>query len=244
MARTHLRLRTTPTLIAVLASACSEAPAVPEHPTWADVEPILRGQCNHCHGATAETTGSSAAINPVMGAAVYRLDFFDINDGACGPAAAAITGPASASSVASLMRESVASINGNRPRMPPAPAPLLTQWEREVIDRWTRMPPPSKGGTPWTNRMPRLQVFNFPAMADGRLEFSVILSDPDDDPVIGLLDAGGTPVKLDRAGSFAVSLDTSGWPKGKQSLTAILCDGWGNQAFELGQVDIMHPLAR
>jgi hypothetical protein len=235
----HARLQPLLILSLALAGACSGAPDVPEHPTWADVEPILRGQCNHCHGATAETTGSSAAISGMAGA-VYRLDFFDVNDGACGPAAAALAAPAAAKTVASLMRESVASINGNRPRMPPAPAPLLSQWEREVIDRWTRMPPPAKGGTPWTNRMPRMQLFNFPATADATLKFSVILSDPDGDPVIGLIDAGGTPVKLDRAGSFAVSLDTSAWPKGKQTLTAILCDGWGNQAFELGQVEITH----
>jgi len=153
-------------LLLALMLACSEAPPVPEHPTWADVEPILRGQCNHCHGATAETTGSAAAITGLSGGAVYRLDFFDINDGACGAAAVAISPSTAARNAASLMRESVASVNGNRPRMPPAPAPLLSQWEREVIDRWTRMPPPAKGGPPWTNRMPRLQIYNFPATAD------------------------------------------------------------------------------
>jgi hypothetical protein len=138
------------------------------------------------------------------------------------------------------MRESVASINGNRPRMPPAPAPLLSQWEREVIDRWTRMPPPAKGGPPWNNRMPRLQIFSFPKVADGALKFSAILSDPDDDPVIGVIKANGAVVKLDRSGSFAVSLDTTGWPRGKQTLTAVLCDGWGNQTFAVGEVEIAH----
>ena len=226
-------------LFTVLAGACAGAPDLPEHPTWADVEPILRGQCNHCHGATAETTGSAAALTGAPGA-VYRLDFFDINDGACGEAAMAISPASVARSVATQMRESVASVNGNRPRMPPAPAPLLSQWEREVIDRWTRMPPPAKGGAPWSNRMPRLQVFSFPRTADDSLKFSAILSDPDDDPVIGVINAAGAMVKLDRAGSFAVSIDTTAWPRGKQTLTAVLCDGWGNQSFQVGEVEVVH----
>jgi hypothetical protein len=226
--------------VLALAGACSGPPPVPEHPTWADVEPILRGQCNHCHGASAEATGSTAGINGLVGGAVYRLDFFDVSDGSCGDAAAAV-GPATAArNAASLMRESVASVNGNRPRMPPAPAPVLSQWEREVIDRWTRMAPPAKGGPPWTNRMPRLQVYNLPAAADDLMRFTVIASDPDDDPVIGVINAGGALVKLDRSGSFAVTVDTRAWPKGKQTLTAVLCDGWGNQAFTVGEVEIAH----
>jgi hypothetical protein len=231
-------------LAAALMGACAGPPDVPEHPTWADVEPILRGQCNHCHGATADITGSSAAITGLVASAVYRLDFFDVNDGSCGEAAAAISPSAVARSVAGQMRESVASINGNRPRMPPAPAPQLSQWEREVIDRWTRMPPPQKGGAPWTNRMPRLQVFSFPKTADSSIKFSVILSDPDGDPVIGVINGGGSVVKLDRAGSFVVSMDTASWPGGKQALTAVLCDGWGNQSFQVGEVDIAHAPGR
>jgi hypothetical protein len=229
---------------AALAGACAGPPDLPEHPTWADVEPILRGQCNHCHGATAETTGSTSAITGLVAGAVYRLDFFDINDGTCGEAAAAIPPSAAARSMATQMRESVASVNGNRPRMPPAPAPLLSQWEREVIDRWTRMPPPQKGGPPWTNRLPRLQIFNFPRTADAELKFTAILSDPDGDPVVGVVNAGGAVVKLDRAGSFAVTLDTAAWARGKQTLTAVLCDGWGNQTFQVGEVEIAHALAR
>jgi hypothetical protein len=234
--------RLAPLFVLALAGACSGPPDVPEHPTWADVEPILRGQCNHCHGASAETTGSTAALAGAAGGTVYRLDFFDSNDGACGAAAEAVSPGAAAGTITSLMRDSVASVNGNRPRMPPAPAPALSHWEREMIDRWTRMSPPAKGGAPWNNRMPRLQVFGFPPTADDTVKFTVILSDPDEDPVIGVINAGGKVTRLDRAGLFTITLDSKGWPKGKQSLTAVLCDGWGNQTFEVGQVEIAHAL--
>jgi hypothetical protein len=226
--------------LAALTGACSGPPEVPEHPTWSDVEPILAGQCNHCHGASAETTGSSAALSGLLGGQVYRLDFFDTNDGSCGAAAEAVSPGVAASTIASLMRDSVASVNNNRPRMPPAPAPVLSQWEREVIDRWTRTTPIAKGGPPWTNRMPRLQVYDFPKTADDSLTFTVILSDPDDDPVIGVINAGGKVISLDRAGLFTITADTKSWAAGKQSLTAVLCDGWGNQSFEVGEVEIAH----
>jgi hypothetical protein len=221
-------------LATLLVGACGGPPEVPDHPTWADVEPILRGQCTHCHGPTAAITGSK-------GAAVYRLDFFDMSDGSCGEAALAmgLTSPL-AKIYATSMKDAVASVNGNRPRMPPAPAPLLSEWEREVIDRWTRSTPIEKGPMPWTNRMPRLQVFSLPAEADRDLRFTVILSDPDGDPVIGIVKAGDARVNLERAGSFTVSFDARTWAKGKHALTAVLCDGWGHMEYEVGQVEIAH----
>jgi hypothetical protein len=221
-------------------SACAGPPEVADHPTWADVEPILRGQCNHCHGSSAAVTGSTASLPGGAGSTVYRFDFFDINDGACGEATAAI-GPASASAAAPLMRESVASINGNRPRMPPAPAPLLEQWERETIDRWTRTSPIAKGSLPWTNRMPRLQIYEFPQTADQQIRFTAIASDPDGDPVVGIIKApDGSVVNLDRSGAFSVSIDSSAWPAGKASLTAVLCDGWGHTDFNVGEIEVAH----
>lgn len=228
--------RTLSVVALALLAGCSGPPDVPATPTWADVEPILRGQCNHCHGSTAATTGSS-----LTGMATYRLDFYDMTDGTCGEASVAAMDPlAAARTSASLMREAVASVNGNRPRMPPAPAPALTTWEREVIDRWTRTLPLSKGPPPWTNRLPRLQAFNFPKMADATAKFTVIASDPDGDPVIGIIKAGDQVLALDRAGSFAVDIDTSKWAAGRHTLTATLCDGWGNAPFQLGEIEVAH----
>ena len=44
--------------LVLLALACDGSPAPVAQPTWADVEPILRVHCNHCHGATAAQTGA------------------------------------------------------------------------------------------------------------------------------------------------------------------------------------------
>ena len=35
------------------------APKAVDHPTWADVQPILAGECSHCHGSTADLTGDA-----------------------------------------------------------------------------------------------------------------------------------------------------------------------------------------
>ncbi len=220
-------------------SACGVEPAVPEQPTWADVEPILRRNCNHCHGSTAPVTASA-------GTAVYRFDFFDPTDGACGEATAAFSSSAMAMASASQMKASIESVDGARPRMPPAPAPLLPAWERETIKRWSHASSLPKGAVPWNNRQPRLQVLRFPApdagvaQVDQLLGFNVVLSDPDGDPVVGIIKAAGSVVKLDRSGLFAVSLDTSTWAPGTTTLQAVLCDGWGNVSYNVGTVEIKH----
>ncbi len=216
-----------------LVFGCTEAESVPERPTWADIEPILNRNCNHCHGSTAATTGS-------RGSAVYRFDFFDLEDGSCGDAAAAISLPAMALGSAGRMKDSVATVNGVRPRMPPAPAPAMADWERDTLDKWSRAASPPKGSAPRYNRAPSLQLFRFPGKADRNISFSAILSDPDGDAVIGVIRAEDTTVKMDRAGSFAVSIDTTGWPLGRRRLRATLCDGWVNHSFDLGEVEISH----
>ena len=60
---------------AALAPFGCSAPSAPAKPTWADVQPIVAGQCTHCHGATASTSGSG-----------YRFDFFDMSPEICGEA--------------------------------------------------------------------------------------------------------------------------------------------------------------
>lgn len=217
-------------------AGCSGPSDVPEKPTWADIQPILSGSCNHCHGSTAAVTGS-------QGPAVYRFDFFDLADGSCGEAAAAIDLPAMALASASRMKDSIASINGVRPRMPPAPAPLLSDWERDTLDKWSRAREPIKGAAPRNNRLPGLQVLKFPAKADGTVAFTVILDDPDGDSVIGVIKGGDTLVKLDRSGAFSVSVDSTGWTNGRQKLTAVLCDGWANASYDVGEVEIAHARA-
>lgn len=214
----------------LLATACQAPPEAPEHPTWGDVAPILQGQCNHCHGATARTTGS-------LGPAVYRFDFFDMNDAVCGDAAVAMDVPALAFGAAKLIKSAITPPTYGRPRMPPAPGAVLTDWERETLLRWSDAP--IKGPPPLGNRRPRIEINQLGAMSvGGTLSFIATINDPDADSVIGVVRIGDRVFKMDHAGSFAVKLDLNGMAAGQQRLNAVLCDGWGNTDYDLGPVQI------
>jgi hypothetical protein len=213
----------------LLVAACEGPPRAPAHPTWADVAPILQGECNHCHGATARTTGS-------LGPATYRFDFFDMDDAVCGDAAAAMDVPALAAASAGLIRSDTSAASGRRPKMPPAPGPELLDWERETIQRWADAP--VKGPPPPGNRRPRIRVNELPASAKGQVSFVATTEDPDNDSVIGVIQLGDMTVKMDHPGSFAVSFDLGGMPAGTFRLGAVLCDGWGNAAYDLGPLRV------
>jgi hypothetical protein len=214
-------------LLASTGAACSSPPSVPEHPTWADVSPILHGECSHCHGSTAGDTGGS-----------YRLDFFDMTPEVCGDAAHAIgSGTPRAAGLASLIKIDVSPTpNGDRPRMPPAPAPALYDWETQMLLRWTSAP--SKGPPPATNHAPFIDVGTLPATAAGHLTFTALIEDPDGEPVVGVIRAGNVEFAMNRSGTFAVDFDTATWPVGTQRLSATLCDGWTKVTVDLGPVTI------
>jgi hypothetical protein len=210
-------------------TGCQGPPQVPTSPTWADVAPILQGECNHCHGATAMVTGS-------MGPATYRFDFYDMSDALCGDAAAAMDVPALAAAAAKLIKTDISSSGGGRPRMPPAPGPVLESWERETLQRWADQP--IKGPLPAGNRRPRIEVNRLPATAKSQLAFIATIDDPDADSVIGVVKFGDLSFKMDHPGSFAVRFDLTGMAAGPQQLTAVLCDGWGNTAIDLGPISV------
>jgi hypothetical protein len=217
--------------LGLLALGCSEAPSVPAHPTWADLAPIIHGECSHCHGSTAFTTGGG-----------YRLDFYDVTTDVCGEAAEAIQlGSILASTSAPLMLADVSTpMGGGRPRMPPAPAPLLQDWERETLVRWTMQP--AKGAPPANNHAPTITIAHVPVSVDQRLNFTAVLDDADADPVIGVVKVTGasTAFAMNRAGAFSVDLDASTWPAGTERLSAVLCDGWTKATFDLGPITIKH----
>jgi hypothetical protein len=224
-----VNLRHVIALSLVAGPACTPPPTVPAHPTWADVAPILRGECAGCHGSTAATTGGG-----------YRLDLYDATPDVCGEAARAL-GPVTllASGAALLIAaDTTPPPTGDRARMPPAPAPALTTWEREALARWAASP--SKGAPPADNHAPVVSVGQLPAMVDGRLQFTAVTSDADDDPVVGVLKIADVLFAMNRSGAFAVDLDASKWPAGTQRLTATLCDGWSAATYDLGPVRVQH----
>ena len=210
-------------------AACQGPPTVPAHPTWADVAPIIHGECSYCHGSTAPTTGGG-----------YRLDFFDMTSGVCGDAARAIpTGSILASGAAGLIGIDVTPpATGGRARMPPAPAPALLDWERTALTRWAG--DPAKGAPPAGNHPPTIDVAHVPVSADQQVTFTAVLDDPDGEPVVGVIEAAGALFTMNRAGAFTVDFDASKWPAGMQRLSAVLCDGWTSVTYDLGPVTIQH----
>jgi len=216
-------------LFPIAFAACQSPPTVPAQPTWADVSPIVQGECSGCHGAAAADSGAG-----------YRLDFYDMTSDACGDAALGMgTGLTLAGSAATAIGTDVTPIEGmKRAKMPPLPAPPLADWERETLQRWASQP--VKGAPPPGNRPPTIQTARLPFMVDGQLTFTALTDDPDGEGVVGTIEIGDMRFLMDRSGSFAVSFDSSGWPEGTQQLRAVLCDGWQSVTYDLGPIQVHH----
>ncbi len=218
--------------LCLLTPACGTSPAVPEHPTWADVEPILRAECTHCHGPTARETGASGAL-------VYRFDFFEMTPSVCGDAATALTPQGMALGWAKLIGSSIKPPSGGeRARMPPAPGPALADWQRETLLRWSAAP--LRGVPDVGNRRPGIQLAADSGVADALLSFTATIDDPDGEPVVGLLKIGDLALQMDRPGSFSASIDTRAWTAASYPISATLCDGWDAVSYPLGNVQILH----
>lgn len=217
--------------LAALAAGCE--PAAVEHPTWADVEPIVRGSCTHCHGATADVNGRSSDR-------VYRFDFFDVGPDTCGEASAALDAPAMAVGLAPLIGAAVTPPSPDvRARMPPAPAPELSDRERDLLVRWAEAP--LRGDPPRDDRRPRVTLDGGAEFAvDDRLDFAVLIDDPDGESVIGLLQLGDQVVRLDGPGAYRVGIRTAEWPAGSYRASATLCDGWDATRYELPAITVAH----
>jgi hypothetical protein len=215
--------------LAAAAAGCSDGHSVPEKPTWADVQPILQGQCSHCHGATAAVDGLG-----------YRLDFYDMTPEVCGDAARALpTVSILAHLAAPLIDADVTPPVGGGPAlMPPAPGPALPDWQRETIQRWTLQP--DKGPPPKSNRPPAIQVNGLPSAVGRSLAFTALISDPDADEVVGAIEVDNNLFAMNRSGTFAVSFDTTAWAPGQHRISAVLCDGWSSVTYDLGPVDVTH----
>jgi hypothetical protein len=243
-------------LASLLAAGCTPQHEVPEHPTWADAAPILRGQCGSCHGYTA-----GARVCPGFGApdidpncrkwpggerpgtgGGLRFDFYDVTPDVCGDAALALdptlTLPGSAVVAGQIAGDVVPVAGASWARMPPQPSPALPDWQVETLARWAAAP--TKGPAPEDNRPPTLAVSQFPARADRQLAFTAILDDPDGDSVLGVVEVGGLAFLMNRPGSFAVRLDATAWPAGTVHPVAVVCDGWTRATIDLGPVEIQH----
>lgn len=207
-------------------------PDAPEHPTWVQVQPILRGECTSCHGASAATTGGGT-----------RFDFFDMTTALCEEAAQALApNILLAQALATPIWTAITTTPDRpttRPPMPPLPAPYLADWEWMTIRNWVNDGAP-KGAMPPGNTPARIQLFGDLTTADQSLDITAVVDDPDGDPVVGVLTFGDVVLKMDRSGAFTGRLDTSLWPAGPVDIGTVLCDGWSSVHYELGTLQITH----
>ncbi len=224
-----------PSLLALSALAsgpgCDQPPTAPDQPTWADVAPILRGSCNSCHGWTSPRTGS-----------FYRFDFYDVTKANCGDAALAmdpnVTLAGSTASAMQIAADVIPQSGAAFPTMPPQPSPAVPDWEILTLTRWAAHP--IKGPPPAGNAPPTITVSNFPLTAGNQLGFTAVLSDPNGDSAIGVIEVNNQAFLMDRPGSFDVSFDSSTWTAGSMRVQAVLCDGWTSGTYDLGPVTIQH----
>jgi hypothetical protein len=218
-------------VLALAACGCTMqagAPPVPAQPTWADVEPIVSGECSSCHGSSANADGLG-----------YRLDFYDMTEDTCGDAAAALgTAPPLAASWAMKIGQDVTPSVGGRAKMPPLPGTPLADWERETLQRWANQP--VKGPPPAGNHAPVIMVSQMPSTVDKELDFTAVLDDADGDSVVGAIEIADVRFLMNRSGSFGVAIDSSAWPAGTQRMKAVLCDGWQSVTVDLGPIQISH----
>lgn len=209
--------------VALSSSCASQDPEVPAHPTWADVEPILRTECVGCHGGSAAKTGNAGGVT-------YRFDFFDVTSATCGDATGAMSGARFAAAASSQIAFDITSDDASlRPKMPPAPAPWLADWEWKTLLRWTHDP---KKGQPGSNRPPTLTITSPERLITGWFTLAVDLEDPDGDSAIGVLHIGDATLTMDRPGTFSVEVDGSQWPPGDTPVTATVCDGWSEATYD------------
>ena len=218
-----------PVLGGWLVSGCGGHPPVPDQPTWADVQPILRSNCAGCHGSTADETGLG-----------YRLDFYDMLPALCGEAASAIpAGGALAAAYASKIATDITPPeSGERERMPPLPGASLDSWDRDTLLNWAKQP--IKGAPPAGNRPPTIAVFGLPSQVNSRLAFTALVDDPDGDEAVGVVKVGAVTFAMNRSGSFAAEVSLAASPAGRYPVTAVVCDGWTSSSFDLGWIDVKH----
>jgi hypothetical protein len=224
--------RLAPVGLAAAALGCGGEPALPEVPTWAQhVQPILRANCFHCHGATASYKAYGTLrwdVYDLSEAPYQRMGFAKVFE--------EVTVDGKVDQVATffgateeghprLVNTLCDSTAPDDLRMPPLPATPLSAHERQVLDRWANLlvtrsvPVAMLKGSHEPNHQPTLTWLQSPT--------ELAVRDEDGDQVLGKLDCQGVELRI---------LHTGGWtlPAGaRPPCRGTLYDGYEEQAVTL-----------
>jgi hypothetical protein len=193
-------------------STCA-APEPPTNPSWdVDVYPIIRGSCANCHGDTAGLTG------PGMG---FRFDTCNPADFKIGERAALGLGATGLAPL--ILADVLPPSGGGRPKMPPAPAEPLSEYEVGVLRNWVKVVEKANGDLSLAcrksvaNRDPRARLVS--RTKDGNDLVAVLdITDLDGDIVLGTV--ANSDDKITSVGRRTVRV------KGSQTIKLQLTDGW------------------
>lgn len=198
--------------------ATCAAPEPPTNPSWdVDVYPILRGSCGNCHGDTAGLTG------PGMG---FRFDTCNPADFKIGTdKERAALGLGAVNLAPLILMDVLPSAGGGRPKMPPAPAEPLSEYEVGVLRNWEKVVSQARGNNDISaacrksvaNRDPRARLVSW--NKDGNDLVAVLdITDLDGDIVLGTV--ANSDDLITSVGRRTVRV------KGSQTIKLQLSDGW------------------
>jgi mono/diheme cytochrome c family protein len=130
-------------VLAALAALGCEEP-VPAAPSYAlDVKPLFHAHCVRCHGAGG-TLNADQAIPAFGPPSLVHLDSYEDTGVGCPPLTELVSIPDTCNQGAHRHTVSIGvyvHLTGSA-RMPPPPAPRLTEWELALVDRWVANPLP------------------------------------------------------------------------------------------------------
>lgn len=205
--------------LGLAAATCGGEDPVPASPTWVDdVEPIIRGNCAHCHSADRGADG------------IIKGDGnrFDISD----PASYGALAPVGAIGAKMMLPLILSAVTRDARRMPPAPATKLSDRAVRVLEAWAATG--FARGTRTHNAKPTAALEGTPQRIGATLAVTILVKDDDGEVVVGKLTCGTAAVELPRAGRYQVTLDVvSAVPTGSP-LTAELSDGQDAVTISLG----------
>lgn len=222
--------------IVTTAACAGEAPiAADEELNWyIDVQPILRGNCFHCHGAIPQgNEGEQHLARKTFRWDICDLDaeaFADIKDLvlAGGPILSANT------RARGFKDGYLEAPMGGRETMPPPPAETLSARDKAVVLRWAALGEKASCGSRVGNLSPRAALAFRPVRSNNTMTVTLDVTDGDFDQVLGKLTCGTAEGAIRSSGRVSVALDVTDIAPGSAMLTALVSDGLARTQRNLG----------